>query len=372
MSTDTSFLRRIALLVGVLGITVAAALVVRNRDDDPGPPPAPIRGEAIVVDIAFAMEHREAIEAAGADLRIFDFPGANSSSGDRFPWARDFGPLQMPGWRRGDALWDAINGGATHPVLEHEAVQALAKVLASEVRTLDLVVQGGNWLLLPDDRVITTSKTLDENPGRSRFEIESELRSLGVAGLIVIEPLAGELTRHADLVVNVDPRSGHCLVGEVWPEALVLIPPGTEHDAYRAFAVEMQASLDRTAALLSDSLGADRVRRIPQPLPYFDPQPDGSGRPVFPSFVNGLFVVGVTGETRYLYGISGDLAGEHYYAWDAALLDRYQGAVEKIGAELAFEPVAVPTGDLVLGGGSLHCMTVEVAAFPRPRPRAAR
>ena len=317
----------------------------------------------MVVDVTFAMVHAdvvEAVEEAGVPVRIFDFPGATRSTGRRFPWARDFGPLPLPLGRDDGTVWDAITGGATGQALENEALPRLAEALGAPYRQLDLVVQGGNWFLLPDDRAIASVKILDENPGRELAEIEAVLAAHGVAGLILIEPLPGELTRHADLVLNVDPRDGHALVGEVWPEALAAIPDRPDLADYRALAAEIAASLDATAARLARELGPGRISRVPQPLPYLYEAEEGP-RLVFPSFVNGLFVAPRHGPTTYIYGYAGDPDGEHFYAWDAALVERYAEAVAEVGRRRDFVPLGLPTRDLVLGGGSLHCMTVEAS-----------
>ena len=330
------------------------------------PPPEPEGQPFWVVDAGFASQYPEvprAISAAGGRVIAFDFPGANLESGNRYSWARDYGPLPMPCDGGPWVLWDAINGGNASDALENEALVRLSEELGAPYRALDLEVQGGNWFLLEDHRLITSTRFFEDNRDRGdRQTLEGVLSELGVEPVTAIEPLTGELTRHADMVINVNPVSGDVFVADLEEDAIALIPREEAWDQYRLIALAMRDSLERNAARLRDALGEGRVFRFPQPLPYLDPHPDDPEqfRPVFPSFVNGVFVQADSGETTYLYGLAGDPREKGYYSFDGKLLSRYEERMKAIGADRGFEVLGVQTGDLILYGGSIHCATVEV------------
>ena len=326
-----------------------------------------------VVDVGLATRYPQiglAIRDAGAEVLAFDFPGAALPNGNRYVWARDYGPLAMPPAAERSTVWDARSGGSATQELDERALPLLAAKLGVRHRALDIAVQGGNWMPLPDGRVITSSRFFHDNRALgSRAEIEARLQSAGVRGLLEVAPMPGELTQHADMVLAVDPATGRVFVGELWPAAVDLIPPEPGWDMYREMARSMGESLDRTALALREELGEERIFRFPQPLPHLDRHPtEERYRPSFPSFVNGIFVVAAGGRTTYLYGLARGAGAGDYYAFDTTLVDDYVAQVETVARALGFTALGVETGDLVRNGGSIHCATVEC---PFDRRRAA-
>jgi len=325
----------------------------------------PVLERIWVVDAGLATRYPQigrGIRDAGGSVLVFDFPGATLPNGNRYVWVRDYGPLAMPSAEGGWIVWDARSGGSATAELEHQALPRLASAFGVPYRSLDLEVQGGNWLPLPDGRVITSRRFFEDNRELgSRAEIADLLgRTAGVRGLIEIAPMPGELTQHADMVVAVEPGSGAVLVARVWQQAIDLVPRGEEWDMYRELATAARDSLDRTAQELARLLGDERVHRLPQPLPYLERHPvEDRYRPSYPSFVNGVFVIDAQGGRTYLYGLAGDVAGEHSYSFDAPLVAAYRDEVDRVARELGFIAAAVDTGDLIRNGGSLHCATVE-------------
>ena len=359
--------RRLAFALASTSLGIfASALFLSCRPTAQGAA-SPRREPLWIVDVGLAKRYPQiglAIDEAGGKVLAFDFPGAALPSGDRYSWVRDYGPLGMPG-DDGSSIWDARAGGSTTPELEHQALRKLAAALGVEHRDLDFQVQGGNWLPLPDGRVITSSRFFHDNRGLgSRAAIEDRVRVSGVLALIEIAPLPGELTQHADMVMAVETATGRVFVGEVWQAAIDLIPSEPAWDMYREISSAMRDSLERTTVQLRSELGAERVHRFPQPLPYLDRHPtEDRYRPNLPSFVNGIFVVVPGGRTTYLYGLSRD-GGKDYYSFDDGLVDDYVAAVETVATTLGFAARGVETGDLVRNGGGIHCATVETPFKP--------
>lgn len=240
-------------------------------------------------------------------------------------WVRDFGPVVGRDAQGSLRILDPIYD---RPALQHcEAFPStVGRVKRIPVAPVPLIMEGGNLLSNGKGLTLTTSATLDLNQlrlGVTRAEVEKRLKeATGTRELVVLEPLANELTGHVDMFVSFV-SAGVVVVGQYNPEV----------DGRNA------AILDRNAARLAQT--------------KVDGTPLRVERIVMPPRRNGLWYTytNVTFANRQLLvpsyrGVDSQLERQAFDVYQRLLPDR------KI--------VAVEAEALLRDGGSLHCATLGV------------
>lgn len=130
----------------------------------------------------------------------------------------------------------------------------LARSLGLPVRSIPLVLEGGNFISNGDGLLLTSSKTISVNK-EGHFTHKQLIAMfndyLGVNGVIALHPLIGEPNGHLDMFMTMLGKN-LAVIAEIHP----------------SIDSENSARLDETAKLvssLSTSVGPIKVKRIPMP-----------------------------------------------------------------------------------------------------------
>lgn len=253
-------------------------------------------------------------------------------------WARDYGPIIVTP-KEGQPI-------VIDPDYDMERTQddripsELGNLLQLPVEHLSLRLDGGNLLSNGDGLAITTHRLFDDN-ALNEFEIPM-LRNVlheqcGIEQLVVLEPLFGEPTGHADMFVTFVSKNV-VLLGRFNPE----------DDPLNA------EILDRNAIQLSKvRTGTDFLHVVRIDMP---PHHDG----VWRTYTNVIYANGVVLVPTY---------GEE----DLALRKRAFRAFAKVLPQRKI--VGIDASQVIQSEGALHCITMNLGPlgrlpdFPPPQPQ---
>lgn len=268
-------------------------------------------------DAALTAEARAALEAAGVDADRADWLSCPADT----IWIRDYGPFYLE-----DALGGRAWADATYAFprpLDDDVPLWIAAWDGGRPHRVPLALEGGNLLVDGAGACITTTQTTE----RAAMTVE-ELGHLlalylGCKETIVLEPLVGEWTGHADLFVLISgPRAA--LVG-----------------AYDVAVDPVNAEvLDRDAAAL-EAAGFS-VARAPMPG-HHDGNDDGVDD--WRTHLNAVPLRTSLGMTVLMPSYADDRSVESAAA--AAIAAAFTGA----------RVVPVEAGPVTALGGALHCVT---------------
>ena len=254
-------------------------------------------------------------------------------------WIRDYGPLRMYADSGNSAYMTSFQftgwGGKFVADADNRAAEKIAAHFGERVRKdPDFVLEGGAIETNGRDLLITTGACLlhpNRNPNLSRDAIEARLRAtLGIRDVLWLpNGLPGDDTDgHVDMITR--------LVGE--ETVLTCLPDDENHPAYAALAENLACLRDYRRP----DGGVLKILELPMPPPRFAPDSDV---PIPESYAN--FYIG---NRAVLVPVFGDDATD-------------QRALNIIAAAFPNRRVvAIPGSDLILEGGGIHCMTMQVPA----------
>ncbi len=268
-------------------------------------------------DDARTAEARASLVAAGIDPERADWLSCPADT----IWIRDYGPFYLED-ERGERAWGDATYAFPRP-LDDDVPLWIAAWDGGRPHRVPLALEGGNLLVDGDGACVTTTQTTE----RAAMTADELGRLLGVylgcAQTIVLEPLVGEWTGHADLFVLVTgPRSA--LVGSYD----VAIDPVNA------------AVLDRDAAALEAA--GFVIGRAPMPG-HFDG--DGDGVEDWRTHLNAVPLRAEGGVTVLMPAFADDRSVEAEAS--AAIAAAFPGA----------RVVPVEAGPVTALGGALHCVT---------------
>jgi len=300
------------------------------------------RGVRILVNSrAHEAAAREALRRSRVDLARVEFFRFPTNRG----WTRDFGPIFVRRSKPSPEVAIArfrFNGWANYPDWrkDNQVPDRVARRLGLSVFPIragkrDFVLEGGaidvngRGSLLTTEECLLDPRTQPRNPGLGRKEVEGVLRaSLGVTNILWLgRGLAGDDTHgHVDDLCRF-----------VGPRTVVLCREKNPRDPnHRALEENRERLL---AARLEDGSGLEVVH-LPIPAPvYFD----GDRLPA--SYAN------------------------FYIANAAVLVPTFNDAADRVALGILSElftdrpVVGIHAGDLVLGLGTLHCLTQQQPAL---------
>lgn len=243
-------------------------------------------------------------------------------------WMRDYGPgfVRLPDNRF--VVTDAIYGREGH-VVDDWIPRYLAGYLRLPVVDVPLRVFGGNFLTNGEGWIIATTQLIEfnEKDGYSRDEIGQLLAAYyGAENWLVIDPLVGEPTQHADMFLTL-----------LAPDVAVVSTIDPELDAVNAERLDEAA--ERVASVRTRS-GPMKVVRVPMPG-----HEDGKWR----SYTNVIFAAGTLLVPSYP-----DKSPE----MDRQALRIYRELLPE------WRVVPVDASSLIQKNGSLHCISINVPELP--------
>lgn len=276
---------------------------------------------ALVIDDDELQIAKQRLEARGLATRVRFLTIPHDSL-----WIRDYGPIQVDRVSRGPAADDEAPAGLLldanyyfdHRQCDDAAASDLARQFDAPSRPLPLYLSAGNLLSNGQGLAIATYNLVGQNlrAGLDEVGVRELLRErLGVEQLVLLEPLAGEITGHVDLFATFTS-----------PQTVVVGRYAAEADPTNA------AILDRNAARLAEvQLGAGKLRVERIPMPPHD-------RLNWPTYANVVYANGVLLFPSYpLFDPQGRQEAMEVYQrllpqWkiveiDAAPLVREQGAL---------------------------------------------
>ena len=280
--------------------------------------------------------HREIyklLDAAGAvsrNVELFDHPVNDS-------WCRDHGPIFVKNDRTGEVAitdWEYNAWGGKYPPFDkdNEIPRRIAGALGMRRFEMKMILEGGAIEVDGQGQLLTTESCLlnkNRNPRLSRAEIEQRLRDgLGVQNILWLR----------DGIVG-DDTDGHIddITRFYRPDAILTVLEADEFD--ENYPV-LQKNLELLKEMRTPSGKPFEIRTLPMPAPVFC---DGERLPA--SYANYLLVNG------------------------AVLLPVFRQP--KLDAEAAEilqdcfperEIVPIDSVDLVLGLGTLHCISQQQPA----------
>lgn len=114
-------------------------------------------------------------------------------------WARDYFPMALRTPDKHAVRFEYARMPEAGP-----AGERALRSLGYEVAKSELQLEGGNVLVDDDATLFTTTAVLKRNPGKTKAVIEAELkRVLGVREIEWLEPLPGEATGHVDIFAKI-------------------------------------------------------------------------------------------------------------------------------------------------------------------------
>ncbi len=274
-------------------------------------------------------QHRQAVadqfqQAGGAAsrLRFLPLPFANA-------WVRDFGPVVVKSFDGGFDMLDFrttlnITEASPERQLDDDVPQRVAAALGLKAVSVPLVLDGGNLLSNGAGLCISTHELQSANPGKSYEEIAALVREyLGGDQLILLEPLAGERTKHVDMFCTFTA-----------PDTVVIAECNPAADPQNA------AILDRNAEQLAQvrtHCGPLKVVRIPLP-----PPPERNQWATYTNviYANGLLLV------------------PSYAGVDAAIEQQVLATYRRLLPTWKVQSIDATT--LLRGLGSLHCAAMNL------------
>jgi agmatine deiminase len=276
-------------------------------------------------------------------------------------WFRDSGPLFLTRAADGAVAganydfnaWGGADGGC-YPSWEQDRLVG-RKILAMERaprHACPMVLEGGSIDVDGEGTVLTTEVCLlnkNRNPHLSRADIEASLGHIGIRKVVW---LPGGLYNDEDTNGHIDNMARFVGPGEV-------LVAWTDDEADPQYPNSKQAYDVLCAA--TDALGRPlRVHKMPMPTPLFRTEEEAggvdagaaervAGERLPASYANYLLVNG--GIVMPAFGVPEDAVA-------ADLLARLHP-----GRRVA----QVPSREILLGGGNIHCITQQQPAPPQPR-----
>lgn len=148
-------------------------------------------------------------------LKINFIFSKNEYAADLVNWTRDYAPVKIFNKKTKTFELIAFKYYKASPVDESlykigvrfmdEIQDKIAGVLKLKLKRSDLLMEGGNMLSDGNGTVYFSTKILENNPGKTKAQIESELSNLGLADKFVwLTALPGSIepTGHVDLVMR--------------------------------------------------------------------------------------------------------------------------------------------------------------------------
>lgn len=304
-------------------------------------------------------------------------------------WARDYFPMvakDAAGKKR------AVRFSYSRTPHAGPAGEKVAKDLGYEVITSDLVVEGGN-IMVDEGTLFTTDVVIERNKPKTKAQIEAEFkRVLGVGKVVWLKPLPGEATGHVDIFAKVvGPKkvivtSSDYACGEDSPPSCKPRQPTLDDNAkvfeqngYRVTRVKNGETKDDFRALsYANSLLVNGAAFVPT---YFQAS-DADDLNVFePDIPVSTIAKGCTtklpfpGTTEYdAYRVSRERAlctlegvvkaarnqNVAFIRSKIVIAKRDQEAKEAY-ERLGYRVVQVPALAMINNGGSVHCVTMQVA-----------
>lgn len=250
-----------------------------------------------------------------------------------YEWIRDYGPLclRLPGGSLAlvDADYCTDHLVNAHPQ-EDRVPKAIGERLGAKVVRAPLTIQHGNLLSNGRGLCLTTQLPVLQNRARGydKKDVARVLRgSYGAERVLFLEAMVGELTGHVDMFATFTA-----------PDTVVVGQYAKEADPVNA------AILDRNAACLAalkSPYGPLQVVRIPMPRRLRLT----SGQELWPTYTNVVY-----GNSKLLVPIYPGLDPEA----EAAAMSVYRRLLPDR------EIVGIDAAPLLSGGGSLHCVTMNL------------
>ncbi len=244
------------------------------------------------------------------------------------PWVRDFGPLVVDSFEGG---FEFLSFHPTASVAEPSLPQRVAAALGLSAVTVPLVLDGGNMLSNGAGLCVSSTALQAANPKKSREEIASLVRKyLGGDQLILLEPLAGESTKHVDM-----------FCAFTAPDTIVVAACDPAVDPHNA------AILDRNAEQLRHlrtRCGPLKIERIPLPPSQKKYQ--------WATYTNVVFANGV-------------LLVPSYAGVDPAIEQRVLATYRRLLP--TWKVQSIDSTQLLRGMGSLHCAAMNLYGTGRPK-----
>lgn len=246
-------------------------------------------------------------------------------------WVRDYGPFMV---RRDDntivmvdAKYQTRSSRESRKRDEDMAV-GLSQLIRLPMRSIPLVLEGGNILSNGDGVLVTSTRTFQYNR-EFRFDEQhlAELLNefLGIRKTFVLMPLEGEPTGHVDMFVSILAKN-IAVVGEISPES----------DPVNSSRLDAGAEY---LSRISTTLGPMKVFRIPMP-----PKAGGFWR----SYTNIIMANGILVMPSF-----SDVSRE--------LEDRAEEVYRSILP--GWEIKRVVCDSLVIDNGQLHCISYNIPAY---------
>ncbi len=248
-------------------------------------------------------------------------------------WIRDYGPV-MAISKQGrplliDSYYARVDLGTRGD--DDEAPEGLASQLNLPIIKSPMNLDGGNILTNGEGLCVTTLQTIEENElrGMKEADVVAQLRRCyGMRDVVVLEPVVGEDTGHADMFLTFT-SPDTAVVAECDPAA----------------APENAAILNRNAARLAQvrtSRGPLRVVRIPM---------DDLTKGAFRTYTNVVYANGVLLVPSYAEGDPEKLR---------QALNTYAKLLPK------WQIVPAPATELMWQLGSLRCVVMNLPSLGRP------
>jgi agmatine/peptidylarginine deiminase len=304
------------------------------------------------------------------------------------PWARDFFPMLA---RDARGKLRAVRFAYSNTPAAGPEAETVAKNLGYEVETSDLILEGGNVMVDDEKTLFTTTKVLKKNPGKSKEQIEAELRRvLGVTSVEWLEPLPQESTGHVDIFAKIvgkkrvivsssdfacgDESSAGCRPRQPVLDAAAKAFERRGYTVTRIKNAEVED--DAKALTYANSLLVNGTAFVPE---YFDPSVADSV-----DFMEGetpIRTMKAECATLHPFGATEDAAYEAVKQRAACLLRRVVAArpdetkfqktsldvmprdaeARAAYARLGYRVVSIPGANMIQLGGSVHCLSMQLA-----------
>ena len=290
------------------------------------------RYEPVRINLARALlpRARQELRRAGADparVALFDHPSDDA-------WCRDHGPIFIRRDRTGEIAvtdWEFNAWGGKYPkcALDNQVPQRVAETLGLRRFRSQMVLEGGSIDSNGQGALLTTEACLlnpNRNPSRSKAEIEAELRAqLGVSTILWL----GRGIMGDDTDGHIDDLSRFYRA-----DGIVTAVEANPRDANFA---ALHENLERLRDLRTTAGGRFTIIGLPMPSPVHC-----DGRRLPASYANFLVINGAVLVPAFRQPRK-----------DAAAVEILAGCFP--GREI----VPIDCVDLVLGLGTLHCISQQ-------------
>ena len=255
-------------------------------------------------------------------------------------WVRDYGPVFVRSQHRGIVINDAEYIESDR-VNDDMAPTELANLLKLPVKSVPMLIEGGNILSNGQGLCLTTDALMSRNQarGRSKAQVEQCLRqSYGFNQVITLDALRAEPTGHIDMFATfVSPST--LLLGEYDPK----VDP-VNHDV-----------LNKNAALLrgvQTAAGPLKIVRIPMP---------SNRGSIWRTYTNAIY--------------ANDVVVVPTYAHFDADVERRAMAIYAEHLP-GWEIIGIDAGSVIVQRGSLRCVSINIPwledRFSHPRINVSR